>query len=167
MGVEHLQGKRTGRRPGSKSVPPWVRDLRWAYQHLGEDIPPPSELARCLVALGRKEPDRFLACLAMLDARPSRAEPRAMGPSEQHGPVVGGLPEDGRPRRLKRMIIPEVHLFLYLRGQSAPRVPSLPHDVQVVGCEVSAARKGILITLRSETFPVIPDETPIPEFQQE
>jgi hypothetical protein len=70
VGLEHLEKKRTGRPKGSKTSPAWVRALRWAERNLGKpdaEAQAPSELARYLLALGREHPDRFLACLALLE----------------------------------------------------------------------------------------------------
>jgi hypothetical protein len=46
MGLQHLEGKRTGRPRGSKTSPLVDRDVRWAYRNLGTpDAVPPSPLA--------------------------------------------------------------------------------------------------------------------------
>jgi len=68
MGVEHLQGKRTGRPRGSKSRP-WVRALGWAYRNMDKpDAEPPTPLAARLLALARADMAAFLRCLAALEA---------------------------------------------------------------------------------------------------
>src|SRR5260370_26750868 len=83
MGLELLVGRRTGRPPGSSSVSPWKRDVLWAYRHLGDpDAMPPSPMAERLLALGREEPDRLIACLVMVtgeDQQPERPRPGADG----------------------------------------------------------------------------------------
>jgi hypothetical protein len=77
MGMEHLEGKRTGRPRGSKSRPAWVRDVRWAHKHLGQSgATPPTPLAGLLLNLGCEHPDRLVACLALADPLlPQAAQP--------------------------------------------------------------------------------------------
>src|SRR5438067_12975474 len=101
MGLEHLNGKRTGRPKGVKSAPRWQRDVRWVYRNLGNaDAKPPSELAGRLLALAQEHPDRFVACLAKLDAAAPETERRAEGAKARRPGGVGWLTDDGQPRRL-------------------------------------------------------------------
>src|SRR4051812_48834574 len=68
MALKDLAGKRTGRRPGTKSAPSWVRDVRWVYRNIANpDAKPPSELAKRLLTMAREHPDRFVDCLALAD----------------------------------------------------------------------------------------------------
>jgi hypothetical protein len=164
VSVEHLAGKRTGRPRGSKSVPPWVRDLRWAYKHLDTpDAVPPSALAGRLRALGREQPDKFVACL-LLDApapAANKGKEEAGGPAGSDGGAVAG-----RPLRAKRLFVPERRLAFFLGGRQAWRVSNLhPDGVQVVGCDFDPARQGLWLTLASGMFPEVPPGAPIPDFE--
>jgi hypothetical protein len=101
MSVEHLEGKRTGRPRGSKSSPLWLRAARWALRNLDSpDAVPPSALARRLVALGRKRPDRLVLCLDTLEAaRQKRAASRvraARDPAERDPNTAGGPQGEGQ-----------------------------------------------------------------------
>ena len=123
MGLQHLEGKRTGRPRGSKTSPPLDRDVRWAYRNLGtSDAVPPSPLAGALLTLGREYPDRFAACLAAL-ASIDRRERMATEPDKQRS--TGGSPaatdsdadDQGiaaEPVRAKRVFVPAPALKPFL-----------------------------------------------------
>src|SRR5262245_21007884 len=69
MGLQHLEGKRTGRPTGSKTTSSVRRDMMWAYQHLDDaDAKPPSAGARMWADLARSQPSSFLSCLVSLEA---------------------------------------------------------------------------------------------------
>jgi hypothetical protein len=170
MGVEHLHGKRTGRPRGSKSTPPWVRALGWAERHLGRpDVVPPSPLAAQLLALGREQPDKFLACLALRDARGQTTArgPEAVAPDERTAKLAGD-----KPRRVKTLVLPVAHLVMQLTGDGPiPFVRNLPRDFHLTGCAVKTVgtdwrgwpERVLRITLYSPTFPEVPPGAPIPE----
>jgi hypothetical protein len=173
MGVEHLQGKRTGRRPGSKSAAPWVRDVRWAYRNLGKpDAEPPSALAGLLVALGRQHPDRLLACLATLDDTGQRGdqagghgEPTDKEPREGlRAPRVGS---EGSPGRVKTLRLAEAQLVAYLTGRKYPRIKNLPPGLEIVACEREVGGKVVVLTIRSEVFPLVEEGETVPELEVE
>jgi hypothetical protein len=155
-----LEGRRTGRPPGSKSTPPWVRDARWAYKHLGEpDAVPPSALAGLLVALGREHPERLLACLAIVEARGSKPSgPVGDKPQEGAVPPAAAQPDGngtatalkagGGPRRVKTLFIPQDHLAAHFHGnRRLPWVPDLPYGSRVVACDVDAERGGVVFII--------------------
>lgn len=175
MGLKDLEGKRTGRPRGSKSTPAWVRDLRWTSRNLGNpDAEPPSELARCLLALGREHSDRFLACLAILDGLGPKADQRdreASDRTERQSNPAEGLADrreqngnraprtSGQPLRLRRVSLAEQDVVFLLARYRA----NLPHDCKVVGCAVDPVRGGVVFTLTSETFPPVTEGEPVPE----
>jgi hypothetical protein len=179
MGVEHLQGKRTGRRPGSKSAPPWVRDVRWAYRNLGKpDAVPPSDGARFWLTVAREQPDKFFACLVLLGTPEDKADCRKSGgPPEPDPDVVSadGRRDDGngatlalridpRPLRVKTLFVPEAHLRMHLTGdRPLPWVMNLPRDFVVLASAVDRGRKGLVLTLYSGAFDVVAEGEPIPE----
>src|SRR5436309_9031086 len=100
MGLEHLNGKRTGRPRGVKSAPRWQRDVRWVYRNLGNaGARPPSELARRLLALALEHPDRFVACLAHLESPAPEPDPEAEGAKGRK--PAGRCPFGEEQRRLK------------------------------------------------------------------
>jgi hypothetical protein len=183
MGLEHLQGRRTGRRRGSKSTPAWIRDARWAYRNLGKpDAEPPSALAGRLVALGREQPDKFFACLMSLQPPTNAAEPRNRETATSADDVPEMLRGSGtlqatndvnpiessltarQPRRLKAVFVPEAILTLCLAGGAAPRITNFPLPMRVVGYKIDPVREGVVLIIYSELFPVLPDGQPIPEF---
>jgi hypothetical protein len=177
MGVDHLQGKRTGRPRGSKTTPAWVRDLRWAERHLGRpDAAPPSPLAARLLALGREQPDKFLACLALRDARGRRAAPpRGPAPPADLGPPGPAgctpTPAGDRPRRVRVLVMPLEYLVSSLTGGGpVPRVRNLPAAFQVAECAAGWDREAggrwrrvLRVTLASADFPEVPPGAPVPE----
>ena len=56
------------------------------------------------------------------------------------------------------------HLNRQLTGdRPLPWVSNLPHGFRVVACTVDPTRQGLVLTLYSETFPVVPAGEPIPE----
>jgi hypothetical protein len=87
MGVEHLQGKRTGRPRGSKNLPRWVRYVAWAEKNVGRtDATPPSPFAAFLRAMAREEPDKFVSYLVGADAVRSGKQVTAGLPGGPGGP---------------------------------------------------------------------------------
>jgi hypothetical protein len=176
MGVDHLQGKRTGRPRGSSSTPAWVRDLHWAERHLGDpDAVPPSPLAGRLLALARDQPDRFLACLALRDAQgqPS-APPRASAVRRARGARAGrawpyasrrpvtAVQDSGGPAGAPG---PAAH-----RRRRLPWVRNLSAGFQVTACVVGLDRETggrwrrvPRITLESAAFPEVLPGAPVPQ----
>jgi hypothetical protein len=167
MSVDHLHDKRTGRPPGSKSTPRWVRDVRWAYRHLGKpDAVPPSALAGFLVALAREHPDRFITCLALADAQSPKAERKRRTDGVPSAGSPDGCP-DGQSRRLKRLTVWEAGLFEYLRGGTGAWVYDLPADAHVVACEADTSHRALRLTIRSVTFPEVAEGEPLPGVESE
>ena len=173
MGLEHLQGKRTGRPRGSKSTPRWIRDARWAIENLDSlDAVPPTALARRLHALGHKHPDRLVVCLARLDAvrrqadqgnREGSAAPLngAGGKSVVHVPNV-------QAGRLQAVTMAEERLLSYLQaGSRQGWVLPLPYDAHVVDFEVDTSLRKIRFTIESDRFPEVAAGEPIPELRED
>jgi hypothetical protein len=170
MGLQDLQGRRTGRPRGAKSRSRWRRDAEWVYRNLGNpDVEPPSEFARLLLALGRQHPDRLLACLAALDAQvPKTEQPqqsaegaRPVGP----GGTTGWFPEGNDSRRLKQVTVFEGLLLAFLRSGTAGWACDAPFDARVVGCAADASRRAIRLFIRSVTFPEVAEGEPIPDLE--
>jgi hypothetical protein len=93
MATAHLQGKRTGRPRGSKSLSPVQRGLVWASKHLGQNIEPPTPAAKFFVDMAREEPAKFVSAVAALDAA-----------NRQHamaGTEVNALPAKGLEKPLE------------------------------------------------------------------
>jgi hypothetical protein len=80
---------------------------------------------------------------------------------------AGADPADRAPRadRLRRLVVPERDLAWRLASIKAPRVANLPSDFQIVGCRVDAARRVVVLTIRSGSFPRVARGAPIPEFE--
>jgi hypothetical protein len=145
MSVEHLVGKRTGRRVGSKNRPGWVRAVRWAYAHLGDEgAVPPSFLAGLLLEVGRREPDRLVACLAVAD-----------------GAVVpkGEAP---RGRRLLRVSLPLSGLAPLQAGAMPSWNAQLPMQYKVVELALDQGEQQAVLTICSDKLPPVPDGQPVP-----
>lgn len=163
MGLQDLLNRRTGRPPGSKSSPAWVRALRWAERNLGRpDAEPPSALAQLLVTLGREHPDRFVACLAVVDApgyKLDHADERGSDERQKDGNGLGGKP----PQRVRNLFIDGRLLVSRLTGNGTAWISNLPRDAWVVGCKADASRDGIVLTIYSATFPPITDGETVPE----
>jgi hypothetical protein len=150
MGVEHLQGMRTGRPKGSKTSPAWVRALGWAERNLDNtDAVPPSALSGRLLAFGREQPDKFLACLARRDAwTASRCQ----------------------PRRVKVLNAPLRQLAMCLaNGGPLQCLRDVPGGFAVVGCTVETAmiydtpQWVLQLMIESEAFPEVQAGEPIPK----
>lgn len=155
MALKHLDGNRTGRPPGSKNRPPWVRAALWAFKHLDdEDAVPPSPLARRLLELGREHPDKLLAVLLKIDG--ARSSPKA-----DSAPRVSKKTE-APSRRLRKVSLSGSRLFETL-GLELSRVPRLPPYVEIVGIAVSTRGAPTTLTLRSPMFEEVPEDQPIPE----
>src|SRR5262245_13862092 len=165
MGVEHLQGRRKGRPPGSKTTPRWRRDVEWVYKHLGDaEAKPPSELARRLLALAREHPDRLLRCLLQVDAAAHKpAATRGAEGAPAGG--SGGLPGGGQERRLKKVTIPEARLFSFLR-EGTGWVHDPPADAYVVRCEADTSQRKIRLFISSLTFPEVAQGEPVLELER-
>jgi hypothetical protein len=164
-------GKRTGRPRGSKSRSPWRRDALWVYRNLDNpDAKPPSAFAKLLLALAHEHPDRFFACLILLDA-PAKAEERTSSPQDAQvngvGRLAAGGLDDGRPPRLKTVTIRESRLLSSFSEETGMWVHKLPHDAHVVSCEADPAQREIRIFLYSESFAVAEEGQPIPELERE
>jgi hypothetical protein len=174
MGLKHIQDKRTGRPRGSRNSPAWVRDVRWAYKHLGKpDAVPPTALAGLLVALGREHPDRLVSCLATADGAAERKGGQSAGQAEIAKPEpqdqVRGPRAEGESLRgrIKKLRVTEFQLAAYLTGRRQPTIKNLPPDVQIVDCEREPEGNVIVLTLRSEAFPQVPEDQKVPEFEPE
>lgn len=169
MGIEHLEGKRTGRPRGSKSSP-WLRDARWAYRNLdNQDAKPPSALSGRLLQLGRKHPDRFAACLARLEAQAIRLEKESHWAQDSSKIGTNGdiLEPQSLPRRVKKITIPERKLFSYLREKEEMWLYSPPADIHVVSCETDPSQRAITLILESVTFPEVAEGEEVPELEEE
>ena len=167
VSTAHLQGRRSGRRKGSRSTPAWERALRWAGRHMGKpDAVPPSDLAGRLAALGRDHPDRLVSLLLQLDAERRRGaadapapEPAAPIPSP---PPALPQPAEGTARRLKRLSLPGVYLVpIPERPRRALACPC-PPAYEIVGLAVDQARGRVVVTIRSEALQFVAEEQAIP-----
>jgi hypothetical protein len=172
MGLEHLDGKRTGRPRGARSAP-WLRDLRWAYRNLGGDAEPPSDLAKRLLALGREHPDRLVTCLVQLEAVAAQ-QPEARRAAERTDRKVGeevdgpGARVEGPRGRVKKLRVTEAQLMAYLSGRRYPWIRNLPPAVEIVACEREPGGKAVFVlTLRAEAFPLVAEGQEVPEFEVE
>jgi hypothetical protein len=179
MSVAHLAGKRTGRPPGSKTTPPWRRDVIWAYRNLGHlDAVPPSPLAGLLLEMGRREPDRLFACLASLDAAPGQQSPAPMR-NEACAPAAVPTPcapaavptpsalDRRGPGRLRHLFIRECYLVRHLKGGIAPGFLDLPGDVHIVDVALDGRRKGLIFLVHSQSFPLVQEGELVPELEAE
>jgi hypothetical protein len=172
MGVEHLQGRRTGRPRGSKTTPPWVRDARWVYRNLDSpDAVPPSPLAGLLLTLGREHPDRLAVCLARMSSNHGAERPNAE-PDKPHGKAISPAAlvvaeEDSatEPVRAQRVFVPAARLMQCLVGENRVRITNLEFDcVDIIAAEFDRKQNGVWLTISSGMFPPVPSGTRVPEF---
>jgi hypothetical protein len=145
MSVEHLMGKRTGRRHGSKNRPEWVRAVRWAYAHLDDEgAVPPSPLAGLLLEIGRREPDRLCACLAVADAA---SVPKGEAP---------------QGRRLLRVSLSLGGLPLLQAAALPSWRAALPQQYEFVGLALDLREERVVLTIRSDQLAPVPEDQPVP-----
>jgi hypothetical protein len=172
MALEHLNGRRTGRPRGAKTRSRALRDIRWAYNHLGKpDAKPPSPGAKLWADLALSGPARFLTCVANLEAA---GESKGQGPGERQAPEPGG-PEaptgNGSsakpPLRIRKLFLDAQHLLLRLTGDGTAWVSNLPRGAYIVGAQADPSREGIVFTLYAETFPPVTAGNAIPELTAE
>jgi hypothetical protein len=162
MGVEHLDGKRTGRPRGAKSRP-WVRELLWAYRNLGNpDAEPSSALAGRLLALGREHPDRFFACLMQLKPH---ATPDTAPPGEQ--PHNGNAAARKLPPRVRKLVVEGQYLLTRLTGDGSAYLSGIPHGAAIVDCAPDPEGNGVVFILHSGTFPPVLEGVAIPRLKVE
>lgn len=69
-----------------------------------------------------------------------------------------------RADRVKLMFVRGVALAFRLGHGDAPWASNLPPECEIVDCRFDAKRKGVVLTVRSATFPRIARGAPIPEF---
>jgi hypothetical protein len=121
-----------------------------------------------LRTLAHDHPDRFFACLALLDAPPREAGARDQGaeaapPGTADG-TADAFPEAGPSRRLKDLTVREDRLLTFL-GEGRGLVHQAPPDARVVACTADTSRREVRLVLRSVTFPEVPDGEPIPALE--
>jgi hypothetical protein len=152
--VAHLQGKRTGRRKGSRSRPHWLRAIRWAESQIERPGgKPPSKLASLLFALGQEHPDRLAMCIAKADeyeqamqqtARRERAIKAAAAEpaTEAHGKPAPASPLRSRNVRTLNLNPGEVRAWL--------KSCRAPYNAKIVRCEMDGDCR-MLVTISSES----------------
>jgi hypothetical protein len=126
-----------------------------------------------LVALGREHPDRLVSCLATADGAAERKGEQSAGQAEIANPepqdqlrsprAVGERPQG----RLKKLRVTESQLAAYLTGRRHPTIKNLPPDFEIVACEREAGGNVFILTLRSEAFPLVPEDQDVPEIEPE
>ena len=65
--------------------------------------------------------------------------------------------------RVKRLFIEQKYLSHQLTSSRSPWIISLPSDSQIVDCRFDPARNGVVLIVRSATFPRIAKGAVIPE----
>jgi hypothetical protein len=168
MALKDLEGKRTGRPPGARTTSRLSRDAAWAYRHLDHpDARPPSPGAKLWVQFGREQPGHFLASVALLEATGRQEGGAGEDPRRDPGWAASPAQDGPRAGRLKRLFVPEARLVAYLTGGRAPWLTNLPHEFRVVGSEVDAGRRGVVLTIASEEFPEVAEGEAAPEVSPE
>jgi hypothetical protein len=78
----------------------------------------------------------------------------------------GSTPADRAPRadRLKLLFVPGLEFAFRLCHPKGFWVTNLPPDFEIVSCRLDPARQGVVLTIRSRTFPRIARDALIPEF---
>jgi hypothetical protein len=167
MGLEHLQGKRTGRKKGGKNRPLWQRDLEWASKHLGKpDAEPPTNGARFWRGVAETQPDRFAAALAEMDKADHRKpEPTVPAPAPRDRQECGPTPAITRvaqkPQRAKLAFLSLDHLTQLLKGSL--HAAGVPSDARCVAASLDRERRGLVLTVISNNFSMVSEGQVIPE----
>jgi hypothetical protein len=174
MGVEHLEGRRTGRPRGSKTTSRVRRDMMWAYHHLDDaDVKPPSAGAKMWSDLARSQPGNFLSCLVSLEtgteskanSTGSLAEPNRKGDTAEVQTVA---PRNRKlPKRVRSFFMDFNHVLLRLTMDGIAVVSNLPRGAHIVGCKADPSRDGALFLVHSDSYPPVPAGEAIPELTPE
>jgi hypothetical protein len=181
MALEHLEGKRTGRPPGTKSRHPLLRDFWWAVKNQGkDDAHPPDEWAELLLAQGRADPAHMAVCVAKIKALERQVEPclcQAAGPAGGNagptpvatdaGPgLTPTVPADGPAMRVRLVFVPDDLLRRVLTGdRPLGYLASLPPGIRLISGTYDPERQGLLLTVSAGSFePVAPGQA-IPELE--
>jgi hypothetical protein len=157
--VAHLEGKRSGRPPGSKSTPRWIKDATWVERHLGDpDAKPSTALAAALLKLAREQPDKFVAVLALREAPPQTEAPAPPAGGADRGPehrldlINGGV---------KTLVVGHRELRRMLAGDKPRARLIAPAALDILGGWVSD--RGLHLTIRADALPRLQRGQPIPE----
>jgi hypothetical protein len=160
--VAHLEGKRTGRPPASKSTPRWIKDLKWVEKHLGDPgAKPPTALAAQLVKLAREQPAEFVKLLALRDAppQPEAATPPAVMDEHRPDPDVR---LDLMPGGFKAVVVGHQELRRMLAGDKPrSRLLNAPEGFDIVAGVVT--NRGLHLTIWADALPRLQRGQPIPE----
>ena len=114
------------------------------------DAEAPSQFARRLRDQAGQQPVAFLNALVLLDG-------------QRHDVV----PEQGHAAQAKggvrRLSVPVAGLVAWAMGHPEPGwLAKLPPEVEVVNVTLNRARRRVVLTLRSGSFPAVPEGQPIP-----
>jgi hypothetical protein len=69
--------------------------------------------------------------------------------------------------RIQCFLMPDLYFRVNLARINGPAVVNLPRGFKVVACQPDVARGGFLVTIFSETFPMVREGQRIPEFVPE
>ncbi len=156
MGLEHLQGKRTGRPRGARTKSRLRQDIAGAYRNQGKpDAQPPSAGAGLWQKLAREQPAIFLECVVRVDTAPEQESENAVE-ADSSRPAVDWSSQPTRqsfgmklPERVRLLFMSGQHLFYRLIGDGSQEVSNLPRDTHLVGCASDPARYGVLLVIYS------------------
>ncbi len=170
MGLEHLEGKRTGRPRGARTKSRLRRDIQWVYRNLNKpDAQPPSAGAKLWQKLAREQPAMFLECVVRVDTGPAQeAESKVEGESsrlavEPAGRLTRQSFGVNLPDRVRLLFLGGQYLFYRLIRDGNHKVSNLPQDAHLVGCASDPTRDGVLLVVYSATFPPVAEDQVIPE----
>jgi hypothetical protein len=164
MTLKDLNGKRTGRPPGSKTTSRVKRDIMWVYRNLEKsDAAPPSPGARMWAEQARKDPGHFLSCVVRVETGVENKEEGERPGREATRSLTGK-----GTIRIRKLFVPEGRLVACLEGESALRISNLPSDcMKIEASEVDQARGGVVFTVFSELFSEVAEGKPIPDLEPE
>jgi hypothetical protein len=169
MGVAHLEGKRTGRRKGSKTAPEWLRGLRWAIKNFGKVAVPPTPAAAKWQAIAYEQPDRFMKCWAQYEdmQRDEKKDANGSipkGPERREEAGAVGVRMGEKPMRARSVFLPVAKLRPHIRlDRNALELQNFPLDIRVIRCVLDPARGGLVIALSSAAFEEVPANHMVPE----
>ncbi|HKI36599.1 MAG TPA: hypothetical protein VKA46_32380 [Gemmataceae bacterium] len=170
MSVEHLMGKRTGRRPGSKSTP-WRKAALWAFRHLndGDHATPPSEFARRLRDQAREDPAQLLTALALLDGSacvlpaggddadepdPGRRNGQKATDTGASVAPVGGI---------RKLSVPVVGVINWANNFGEPTwMARVPQSFEILNVVLQRPQRRLILTIRAPSIQPAPPGQEIP-----
>ncbi len=168
--TKHLDGKRSGRPPGTGRRSTVLADMRWAFKtYMDPDARPPTHTAKAFKLLAQQNLLAFAEVLGRLEAglnaespaqTPKSQPPKHQKPADDSKSGQSG--EEALSGPVKIVRIYERDLLDSIRGNRPRWMANLPSDASVIEFGVSASGQQIELTLRSNAFGMVAPGEPVP-----